>query len=327
MAGEITGETVARPNPRFDPEWEGLRGHHAAERDRALAETTRLVEAGDFSSDAYKEAKARFDRHKAAWERTFHSQFPTVQGYATWLFAAFDPTRSPLGGDTPVPAVDIEGFRTVEEADAEWSRVRKLVEAAGMEAAGRMAVGQPPGLRAFADGSRVHSYWREFSGRDLYPRGYVEDWFLVRTLVTVDELEDGWHVCFMQDAGHPSPSVTNTIERLAAAVLREARSIAEHQRPTGLLASLRRLWPAKPGLAEPSPDRFHFYEHVPAEAAHHTGESFCFVRMGFEDGAFKRPEWEEYGVVPAAIRDARASCAAPGAPGRPALLSLPGPSS
>lgn len=218
---------MAYPNPHYRPDWSALRAQHGAEMKEASEERDRLAKQDDIGSPAYQEAESRAKTHLHAYKETFRQQFPTVQEYAAWLFDTFDPTRPVLGDPFPLPSVDIAAFRTVEEADAEWSRIRRIVEKAEIEAEGSLKVGQPPGLLAFADASRVRSYWRQFTGQDLYPGGYRTEDICVSALVTVDELEDGWHICFMHDPSNYNTGIVGVFERLATVIYREARQIAE----------------------------------------------------------------------------------------------------
>lgn len=166
-------------------------------------------------------------------------------------------------------------------------------------------------LDAFADPAApgLIRAWREFSPRELYPTGYAPS-RNVRTLVTVDERADGWHICFMQDWGTPGPSVTNTVELLATAMYREACAIAEQQagRAGGVRGLVGRVR-SRLGLAQPDPARFWFYEHTPPRGDGLLRESFRRVVLRFEGGQYRQSEWQCYKVVPALIQSARYDCA------------------
>ncbi|TDH62397.1 hypothetical protein E2C06_12380 [Dankookia rubra] len=301
---------MAHPNPYYNPDWQSLRDHHAAERDKAQAVSGQLAQDGQMLTEAYKQAKARFAHHQKEFQDTYRLEFPTVQGYAAWHFETFDPAALAGSVSGPMLSVDIEQLRSVEEAEAAWNRISGHAETAQIEAAGSLKVGQPPGLQAFADSSRVRSSWRQFKEQDVYPEGYSRwDGAFVSTLITVDELDDGWHVCFMQDPSHTSPSVVNVFERLATAVFREAKQIAAGQEATGLLERIGRLVRPRPA---PSPDRFHFYEHIPAAAGGGMIlETFERVALRFNDGAYRDPEWRSpaYQTIPEALRNAPVACA------------------
>jgi hypothetical protein len=170
-----------------------------------------------------------------------------------------------LGAGIPVPEPDLASFRTVEEADAAWLRIEGWVADSADEMRGSLPVGQPEGLEAFADPAspKLFRYWRHFLPRDLYPAGCGGE-LGVRTLVAVDEQEDGWHICFMQDSNSLSGSVTNVIERLATAVYREACANAEQRLPkTGGLSKVVCPEPRTARPARRSQSRFHFYQHLP----------------------------------------------------------------
>lgn len=314
---------MAHPNPHYNPDWQSLRNHHATERDKAQAVSGQLAQEGEILTDAYREAKARFARHQKEFQDTYRQEFPTVQGYAAWLFGTFDPAALAGSVSGPMLAVDIEQFRSVEEAEAAWHRITVHAETAQIEAAGSLRVGQPPGLRAFADSSRVRSSWREFREQDLYPEGYRRwDGAFVSTLVTVDELDDGWHVCFMQDPSHPSPSIVNEFERLATAVFREAKQITARQ-AAGLLGRIGNLVRPRPAL---SPDRFHFYEHIPAAAGGGMiPETFEGIALTFSRNAYTDPQWKspEYRTIPEALRNAPVACARTADAGSRVLRALP----
>jgi hypothetical protein len=300
-------------NPHYDPEWKTVHDHHAAERARVEAEQDRLARAGAMLSDAYKQAKAEFDRHHQTCLAAIKAQHVTVQDYAAWLFREFDVSTVDWEGAIPVPVVDFEELRTIEEADRAWSRVRQIVSDSASERRNSLPTGQPEDLRAFADAASpsLTRYWREFSPRELYPSGYYAGDSGTRTLVTADEQDDGWHVCFMQDANNVGVSVTNAIERLATAVYREACALAEQQASAsgGVRGWLARRRAGRARAAMPVPERFHFYQHLPPRGGSLLGEQFDRVDLAFRDGRYRDPEWAAYPVVPAAIQSARFDCA------------------
>jgi len=79
--------------------------------------------------------------------------------------------------------------------------------------------------------------------------------------MTIDEREDGCHVCFMHDWSGVGVSVTNAIERLATAVHREACGIADQQAPRtrGMRAWFARHSAARAQPPNLDPARFHLY--------------------------------------------------------------------
>lgn len=315
------------PNPHYDPKWKEIHDRHAAERQLLEKETTRLAENGEIGSEAYQEAKAAFHYHHKACLKSFTMQHATVQEYAEWLFRNFRVDSGDWEGGIPVPTVDFSQLRTIEEADAAWSRVHQIVSDAAGERRNSLPTGQPDDLQAFADAASpaLSRYWREFEPHDLFPNGYGED-ARTRTLMTVDEQEDGWHICFMQDGKSTGISVTNAIERLATAVYREACTLAEQSlpAPSGWQRWLPGGRAARVKAATPLPSQFHFYQHIPPEGELGQ-EEFDRVDLKFSDGQFRDPDWVGYDVVPQAIQSARFDIALDAtAPGH---LSLKGPES
>lgn len=296
---------MAYENPDYNPEWEQVHARHAPKRDQAMTEMQHLAATGQMGTPVYDEAKADFEWHHRACLDAHQSQFATVQDYARWLSENWS---LPYGYEAgiPMPHIDVAGFRTMNEASSAFSQASGELQDAVHKKQHRLSIGQPEGLIAFANASSVglHRYWREFLPRDLYPQGYAPSG--VRTLVTVDEVEDGWHVCFMQDWDSPGVSVTNAINRLATAFFREANAIAEqqvqHSEKKGLRALFAR-WTVHKHAALLDPDRFHFYEHLPPTA--HSKEDFDHVTLSFENGEYQNPEWIHFRSVPAIIKSAR----------------------
>jgi hypothetical protein len=237
-------------------------------------------------------------------------QHATVQEYAEWVFRTFRVDMEDWEGGLPVPQVDFAMLRTVEDVDTAWTRIHTVVSDAAWERRHRLPVGQPEGLEAFSDTAApgLTRSWRQFSPQELYPGGYARG-SGVRTLMTVDAREDGWHVCFMHDAGSPGMSVTNAIELLASAVYREACAIAEAGIPQarGLRAWFGRGRLSRQPPARLDPRRFHFYQHVPPGQS--SREEFDRVALRFADGAFNDPQWIGYPIIPKLIQSARFDCA------------------
>lgn len=298
------------PNPHYDPNWKARHDAHADERERAQRETMRLIEAGQMVSDAYKQAKARWEKHQAGCLAAIVAQHETVQEYAAWVFQSFPVTMGQYDVSVLLPEVDFEALRTIQEVDAAWSRIRRIAEEAANDQRCSLPVGQPEGMTAFADATApsLTRNWREFVPRDLYPTGYA-GWAGVRTLMTIDEQTDGWHICFMHRWGSPGDSVTNTIDRLATAVYREACAFAAQQSAgrAGPGAWIGRLLGRRPALLDPR--RFHFYEHTTPAPSGGLREDFARVVLHFEEGEFSQPQWRHYRVIPQAIQSARFDCA------------------
>jgi hypothetical protein len=296
---------MAYPNPAYDPNWKAVHDYHDAARRQAQEEQLRLGEAGDYASGAYAEADRRCKHHLAASLATFETRCETVQAYADWLFSQFRVDMHDHGAGVPIPQVDFETFRTIQEVNAAWSRIERMVAGAGMEKLCRLPTGQPEGLTAFADPTAPDftRSMRIFSAWELYPGSTAED-PRTHTIMTTDRQVDGWHVCFTHCWGR-GRSVTNAIEHLATAVYREACAIAEQTapKPVGLRGWFTRFRDrGKPAL---DPSQFHFYDHMPPPPDGGVGEDFCRVLLQFERGMFRMPEWQRYRVVPDAIQSAR----------------------
>lgn len=297
------------PSPHYDPNWKARCDAHGVERHRAERETMWLAEAGQMVSDAYDEAKARWKRHHAECLDAHMAQFETVQDYARWLFDKCPAETGFRDAVVHLPMVDFENFKTIEAVNAAWEHSHRIAQAAVADLRGRLPIGQPPGLTAFADATApgLHRYRREFTVQDLYPGGYA--WGAgVHTLITVDEQADGTHICFMHKGG--SPGIAKVIENLATAVYREACASA-----AGPAAERKgwfgRLVGRKPARLDPA--RFHFYEHVLPAPSGTSREDFSRVELTFKDGKFEQPRWQRYDVIPQAIRSARFDLAAEGA--------------
>lgn len=125
---------------------------------------------------------------------TYKRQHKTVQDYAAWLFQSFSVTMGQHDVSVFVPQVDFETLRTIEEADAAWSHVRRIVDEAANDQRNSLPIGQPEGMAAFADASSpsLTRARQEFVPWELYPRGYAGE-AGVWTLMTIDEQADGWH--------------------------------------------------------------------------------------------------------------------------------------
>ena len=312
---------MTHSNPLYDPGWERVHDEHAAERERWGQERNHLVAAGDMGSDTFRHVVTEYERHHNACLAAFKMQHPTVEGYAAWLFCSFDVSMEDHGAGIPVPQVDFEALRTIEEVDQAWSRVHRAVSDSAHDKQNSLPAGQPVGLSAFADATALGlaRYWREFAPRDLHPQGYAGASF-VRTLITADEQPDGWHVCFMHDWKQAGTSVTNAIEALANAVYREACTLAGQ--PSRPIAGLRAWLPRwrMQGRPKLDPARFRFYQHIPPRGLG-VRESFSRVELRFEAGRYGEPRWFFYDVVPAVVQSARFDCASDGSP-LPARLRI-----
>jgi hypothetical protein len=289
-----------------------MQDEHFAAAKHAEREMERVAAGGAETYDAYKAMEAEFRRHHQAGMSTYKMQHKTVQEYAAWVFGSFNVSMNDHGGGIPVPQVDFETLRTIEEVDAAWSRIHGVITESAREKQLSLSVGQPEGVEAFSDvgAPGLTRSWRQFTPRELFPFGYPGE-LGVRTLMSIDAREDGWHVCFMHDWRIAGGSVTNSIERLAATIYREAHGIADARAPQfkGLSAWFRRWQEGRKRAAILDPKRFHFYEHTPPAPSGSLKESFARVKLDFENGEFHKPNWRFYPVIPHAIQSARFDCA------------------
>jgi len=296
---------MATPNPHYDPEWRALRDRHHDERALARDELRRLREAGDSGSEAYRTAKDAWEWHDAAWKETFRKQFATVEEYAEWLFVTFPPGIRGRSAGIAVPETDLASFRTVEEADAAWSRIDGAIDAAAEGKQLSLPVGQPKRLKAFANtkSPKLVRFWRYFRARDLFPAGGSGE-LGVRTLVTVDEQADGWHVCFMQDSSSGIGNVAAEVERLAMVIYYEACTDQGKRKPknSGFVRRLADRFTPRQALAL-DPYRFHFYQHIPPGKGRR--EAFDRISLRFAGRAYREPKWHSYRVIPELIQSAR----------------------
>ena len=309
------------PNDRFDPNWEAAHDHHAAERNRVYKELEKLDWPERSGSGRGAALNVEFDYHQEGCYQALLSQHRTVQDYAEWRMSHW-----PLGRDLErlgqfCDPPDFSGMKTIEEVDAEHSRLDHRFDLATAEIRGRRTTGQPPGLLAFANARSpgLTQYWREFSSDELYVSGHYGS-SGARALVTVELQADGWHVCFMQEPDVKGVSVTNSIETLATCLYREIRRRAgvDGVRFPNPLATLRHRWATRHLRVALAPDRFHFYQHTCAVPG--MSEDFDRVQLRFEEGKFRNPKWIGFKVIPAVIQQARYECDRDAAAATPRVL-------
>jgi len=260
---------MPRANVLYDPNWEAVHDHHAAERQR-LSKLLFGARCDRLSGAAAVEARAAFDLHHMACLRTFEAQYETVQEYAQWRFSLWT-------ADGPRPAVDYEALRSVEEVRNLCMRLE--TEADEVEHADRVSlpVGQPLTLQAF-EGEGVVRCWHHFTPDELRSCGETSI-AGTRTLMTPHWLAGVWHVCFMQDETYPGKSVINAIETLATLVYHEARAEAEAWRSQrrGWGGRLGRLVSARLWRWTVRPSSFQFYTHLPPKRP--SSEDFDRVEL------------------------------------------------
>lgn len=295
-------------NPLYNPDWKTIHDFHAAERDRLDQEITRFYETSNYGTE-FQAMKEAWDRHHAACLDSFRMQHPTIQEYAAWVFKNFD-ADSVLAQNFAVHIPDFESFQTLDEVSAAWAQAKENAKQAYAEKNMSLPIGRPENLDAFSseDAGSVHRYWRYFDGDTLYPNGYGQI-ASINTLVTTHDKGDEFHICFMHDPNHHGLSPMNGIEQLAGVIYREASEIAQHRsRTLAARATLfERLSSMFRGAAVqlPKPEQFHFYLHIPPRYNSFIDEKFLRVKMDFEDGQFKNPQWEEMDKIPPVIQSTR----------------------
>lgn len=114
----------------------------------------------------------------------------------------------------------------------------------------------------------------------------------------------------MHDWGSVGISITNAIDRLATAIYREARALAEQAAASdgmrGWLRQRRTVWAKKAILV---PERFHFYQHTPPKSDTGLRERFDRVALEFLDDQYRKPTWSAYRAIPKGVQSARFDCA------------------
>lgn len=287
-------------NPDYNPEWERVHARHAPKRDQAMTEMQHLAATGQMGTPIYDEAKADYDWHHRACLDAHQNQFATVQDYARWLLTwggnnyLYDP-------GIPVSHLDVDELCTMPEATAAWSRVTEEAEGARNKKLHSLPICQPEGLEAFANASlpSLTHTWRTFSPDELYPEGYGKGG---TALVSVEERDDGFHVCFGQDLDFPGQLPSQYFLLFAAAFYREVNALHAPLASKGFVAWFRR-WRGKGAPASYPAERFHFYLHVPPQ----NGLKECFdrVMLRFEGGKFHEDLWVTFKSIPAVIQSAR----------------------
>lgn len=322
-------------NPDYKPDWEALHDHHAAERKRILEKQNALMEQdGEFykqglQHDAPERIKlsrkqealqTEFSKHHTQCLRCLDTyQHKTIQDAARWVFRNFDPNMGSYNAYT-VHKIDFEKFTTIEQVNRAWSEANKISEQINAEKAGSLPVGEPGGKDIFQETgkNRVGSAWQEFDMKELHPGGYYPRGGHVHTLVTVDQRENEYHICFMQDPDIERGGfyVEGEIAALATAMFNRVQGAhAEKTLPKSLpgavskikgwLSSLVNIASAPdeelPGI---HPHQFHFYVHHRPIPLHR--ERFLVVDMKFENERFGMEDvsFVHYDVIPSVIQKA-----------------------
>lgn len=139
--------------------------------------------------------------------------------------------------------------------------------------------------------------------RPSFPRfGNYAD---LETLVTIDQRNGEYHICFMQDPKAKGPLiVANEFETLATIMYKRAVEINQNQKPMSLLSKLRMHFLSKTkDESEIKAEQFVFYYH---ERPHDfEWEEFSRVDMEYDSKAqtFINPRFKRYDVIPEYIQN------------------------
>ncbi len=327
-------------NPDYKPDWEALYDQHKADSDRLGEELQALTERDNalhrdgqhYDSDErtsifeeQEKLRTAIDGHDEQCRRCIDTfQHETIQDAAAYIFRSFD-TNEVGSGVTVGHQIDFEQFTTMEEVTAAWVEARDATKQIVAEETRALPSGRPDGLDIFEEtGSNQITSARHLfdhdelgsSKGDLH-RNMVGG---CDVLVTVDQRDGEYHVCFSQEAGLPENgyAVQHWIAELATAVYHRVRLVQEAKdrqpkladgsdvsREAGDLSEIANE------VADPNsrvrPDQFSFYIHHPP--AHMQQEQFFRVDLNAGENGYERPQFlatqcTRYNVMPAAIQEA-----------------------
>ncbi|MEM7618670.1 MAG: hypothetical protein AAF244_04730 [Pseudomonadota bacterium] len=331
---------MAVPNPDYKPDWEEVYDFHDAERKRIEAEQSairdkenELYQAGvGYDSDEMLALNEQMSALSKQWGE-HHSeclrcidtyQHETIQDAAKWFFENITANIGVMGKGT-IHQIDYDQFQTMEEVRAAWKRANDISKQMEADQRNSLKVGAPDGADIFTpmDDNQISSSWQIFNAATMgYNPGVTNDWHS-HTLVTVDQREGEYHICFMHDPethrGGGAPM--NFIEDLASTMYR--RAIASHEankKPAlsadgkgfsvrGLLSSFMKGASSLGSNDAPRPEQFNFYIHVRPE--HTMKEIFCRVDMDFDGNGFHDPNFKHFDVIPEIIQQAYYETAMP----------------
>lgn len=290
-------------NPTYNPDWKDVYDYHQAELeklDQVIGEYYRT----SFVGPEFAEALRARDNHQSSVNETYIMKQPTVQSYAQWLFENF-PVRSSLAS-IPVQVPDIEKFTSIDEVRDARKKIKDDVDQSVAEMRYALPTGQPEGMNAFQIESKeqIFSQWRYFSEKEIYPNGWGSGSGM-STLMTMHQVGDQMHVCFMHDARHPGLSVVNGIERLANVVYREALQNQAAQTDRTAISLMDDFIKAPESKQPLLPKDCYFYIHIPPRDAGFQKEAFIKVEMEFGPNGFHSSEWNHQSVIPELIQNAR----------------------
>lgn len=243
---------------------------------------------------------------------------------AKWYFEEIGANIGAGGNDT-IHQIDFDQFQTAEEVVEAWSRANDISKQMEADKRSSLPIGMPDGSNMFIDTgeNEIVTSWQIFDASTMgYNPGVTRDWHS-HTLVTVDQREGEYHICFMHDPDtrRSGGSPTNFIEDLASTMYRRALALHEgNQEPKlpavtsfsirGLLSSAMKSASKFAGKDDkPRPEQFSFYIHVRPEYT--MRESFCRVDMDFDGQGFSNPKFNQFDVIPEIIQNAYYETAMP----------------
>ena len=239
---------MAVPNTEYKVDWEELHAHHTSElerlsqlREQLNAQIRELKEAGHkyTTSPEMQDLERQIGDLGPQSEHHLHEmqnclsryQHVTVQDAAEWIFGNFNPDGM-AGNSGIIHDIDFDSFQTIDEVSAAWSAAHAASEQAEAERRLSLPVGRIDDTDIFqeSEGDCIASQWQEFDNAELGIRYAFTD-TPIRALVTVHQIGDEYHICFMDDPNpaNGAPSVMNEIEGLANAMYRRALSAGDQK--------------------------------------------------------------------------------------------------
>jgi hypothetical protein len=332
---------MAVPNPDYKPDWEEIHDFHNAERQRLDVEKSAIQ---DQENELYQKG-VRYDSEEMLglneqmralseeWD-THHSeclrcidtyQHETIQDVAKWYFENIG-TNMGLRRKGIIHQIDYDQFQTIEEVREAWSRASDVSKQMEADQHNSLETGSPDGSDIFTDtdDNQISSSWQVFDASNMgYNPGVTNNWHS-HSLVTVDQREGAYHICFMHDPdthrGGGAPM--NFIEDLASTMYR--RAIALHEANTKPVLSSNEVGFSVKGLLssimkgassfvrdgdKPRPEQFNFYIHVRPQYT--MEEIFCRVDMQFDGNRFHEPNFKHFDTIPEILQNAYYETAMP----------------
>ncbi len=284
-------------NPFYDAGWAArLRVADAALL--AAQQNEQAAARAGFAGAAHRAALAALEAAQAHRRAAFVAQFARVADYAAWRFGRLEAAKD--GFAIVWEELDYPSIAAVDEA---FERALRHRREGTLEQDFRLNIGQPAGLAAFADASRLLSTWRRFGAIDC--------------MVSFDAVDDEFHVCLAHHWGKLTRDSNESFRRIATQLARESIALIHPEAGPIFAAERHRLAQHRDLIRQVNAlaGKFRFYRHLLPE--HGLREEFCAVSMGWDGARFIDPEWSSvvYGTLPGALREAA---------GQPALPALPG---